>query len=114
MSERIKFFYYGLWILHPLLQIGIGAFMVRVPPERGPGARMEVRLGDATANPYLAMAAVGGHVTQEGSLSDIVSPRSDDRALACAMPRDPERALEILFRRHYSSLCVYAQRFAMD
>jgi glutamine synthetase len=33
--------------------------MVRVPPERGPGARMEVRLGDATANPYLAAAAVG-------------------------------------------------------
>lgn len=31
--------------------------MVRVPPERGPGARMEVRLGDATANPYLIMAA---------------------------------------------------------
>ena len=28
--------------------------MVRIPPERGPGARMEVRLGDATANPYLA------------------------------------------------------------
>jgi glutamine synthetase len=33
--------------------------MVRVPPERGVGARMEIRLGDATANPYLAMAAVG-------------------------------------------------------
>jgi glutamine synthetase len=33
--------------------------MVRVPPDRGPGARMEVRLGDATANPYLALAAVG-------------------------------------------------------
>ena len=32
--------------------------MVRIPPERGPGARMEVRLGDATANPYLAVAAV--------------------------------------------------------
>ena len=31
---------------------------VRVPPERGDGARMEVRLGDATANPYLIMAAV--------------------------------------------------------
>jgi glutamine synthetase len=30
--------------------------MVRVPPERGPRARMEVRLGDATANPYLALA----------------------------------------------------------
>jgi glutamine synthetase len=33
--------------------------MVRVPPERGLAARMEIRLGDATANPYLAMAAVG-------------------------------------------------------
>ena len=36
--------------------------MVRIPPERGPGARMEVRLGDATANPYLAMAGVGAAV----------------------------------------------------
>ncbi len=33
--------------------------MVRIPPERGAAARMEVRLGDATANPYLAAAAVG-------------------------------------------------------
>jgi glutamine synthetase len=30
--------------------------MLRVPPERGAGARMEVRLGDATANPYLITA----------------------------------------------------------
>src|SRR5579862_3766694 len=29
MSDRIKFFFYGLWILHPILQIGIGAFMLR-------------------------------------------------------------------------------------
>src|SRR6201998_952789 len=29
MSERIKIFYYVLWILHPILQIGIGAFMIR-------------------------------------------------------------------------------------
>jgi glutamine synthetase len=36
--------------------------MVRVPPERGAAARMEVRLGDATANPHLAMAAVGAAV----------------------------------------------------
>jgi glutamine synthetase len=34
--------------------------MVRIPPERGEGARMEVRLGDATASPYLIMAAVVG------------------------------------------------------
>jgi glutamine synthetase len=32
--------------------------MVRIPPERGSAARMEVRLGDATANPYLAIAGV--------------------------------------------------------
>jgi glutamine synthetase len=36
--------------------------MVRIPPERGGAARMEVRLGDATANPYLAMAAIGAAV----------------------------------------------------
>jgi glutamine synthetase len=36
--------------------------MVRIPPERGAGARMEVRLGDATANPHLVMAAIGAAV----------------------------------------------------
>lgn len=30
--------------------------MLRVPPERGAGARLELRLGDASANPYLAVA----------------------------------------------------------
>ncbi|MFI0239864.1 glutamine synthetase family protein [Streptomyces sp. NPDC016845] len=30
--------------------------MVRVPPERGAGARLELRLGDASANPYLLVA----------------------------------------------------------
>ncbi|MEI5098160.1 glutamine synthetase family protein [Streptomyces sp. PmtG] len=30
--------------------------MLRVPPERGVGTRLELRLGDATANPYLAVA----------------------------------------------------------
>jgi glutamine synthetase len=32
--------------------------MVRVPPERGTAARLEVRLGDASANPYLAIAGI--------------------------------------------------------
>jgi glutamine synthetase len=31
---------------------------LRVPPERGKAARMEVRLGDASANPYLAIASL--------------------------------------------------------
>lgn len=32
--------------------------MVRIPPERGRAARMELRLGDASANSYLAVAAL--------------------------------------------------------
>lgn len=31
---------------------------VRVPPERGAAARIEIRVGDGAANPYLAIAAV--------------------------------------------------------
>ncbi|MGW0819222.1 glutamine synthetase family protein [Streptomyces viridiviolaceus] len=30
--------------------------MVRIPPERGSGSRLELRLGDASANPYLLIA----------------------------------------------------------
>ncbi|MEV6306331.1 glutamine synthetase family protein [Actinoplanes sp. NPDC051861] len=32
--------------------------MVRIPPERGGATRLELRLGDATANPYLAIAGL--------------------------------------------------------
>ncbi|MEU8248092.1 glutamine synthetase family protein [Nonomuraea sp. NPDC048916] len=32
--------------------------MLRVPPERGAGSRMELRLGDATANPYIGIAGL--------------------------------------------------------
>ncbi len=32
--------------------------MVRVPPERGAGTRLEIRLGDGAANPYLITAAI--------------------------------------------------------
>jgi glutamine synthetase len=32
--------------------------MVRIPPERGAASRLEVRLGDASANPYLAIASL--------------------------------------------------------
>jgi glutamine synthetase len=34
--------------------------MVRIPPERGRASRMELRLGDASANPYLAVAGFLG------------------------------------------------------
>ncbi len=29
MSERIKILYYALWLMHPILQVGIAAFMIR-------------------------------------------------------------------------------------
>jgi glutamine synthetase len=32
--------------------------MIRIPPERGRAARLELRLGDASANPYLGIAAL--------------------------------------------------------
>ncbi|MGE2716227.1 glutamine synthetase family protein [Mycolicibacterium litorale] len=32
--------------------------MVRIPPERGRASRLELRLGDASANPYLGIAAL--------------------------------------------------------
>ena len=32
--------------------------MVRVPPERGQGTRLEVRVGDGAANPYLVIASI--------------------------------------------------------
>ena len=29
MSDKVRYLYYGLWIMHPLLQMGIAAFMLR-------------------------------------------------------------------------------------
>jgi glutamine synthetase len=60
--------------------------MVRVPPERGPGARMEIRLGDATANPYLAMAALGAAVCL--GIADKIEPGDKLEGYGY----DPERA----------------------
>jgi glutamine synthetase len=34
--------------------------MVRIPPERGSGTRLEVRVGDGAANPYLMIAGILG------------------------------------------------------
>jgi hypothetical protein len=32
--------------------------MVRIPPERSSGARLELRVGHASANPYLLIAGI--------------------------------------------------------
>jgi glutamine synthetase len=42
---------------------------IRIPPERGEGTRVELRVGDGAANPYLAIAAAlaaGEHGIREG------------------------------------------------
>lgn len=45
------------------------ASFIRIPPERGGATRIEIRVGDGAANPYLAIAAVlaaGAHGIREG------------------------------------------------
>ncbi len=74
--------------------------MVRVPPERGPGARMEIRLGDATANPYLALAAVGAAVylgvTDKIEPADKLEGYGYDPARAQILPMRLADALDAL------------------
>jgi glutamine synthetase len=70
--------------------------LVRVPQERGAGTRMEIRLGDGTANPYLAygaaLAAGLDGIERELELPESVEgpplPLSFDEALA-ALKADP-------------------------
>ncbi|HET9656760.1 MAG TPA: glutamine synthetase family protein [Kineosporiaceae bacterium] len=76
--------------------------MVRIPPERGQASRMEVRLGDATANPYLAMAAVGAAVYL--GVRDLAEPPAPlegygyDPACAPLLPQSLGDALAALER----------------
>lgn len=74
--------------------------MVRVPPERGAAARLEVRLGDASANPYLGVAALLAAVYL--GIRDRVEPPSPlegygyDTSKAAMLPPDLSTALDAL------------------
>jgi glutamine synthetase len=74
--------------------------MVRIPPERGPGARLELRLGDASANPYLliagatAAALLGIEAGQEPPAP--LQGYGYDSARAAVLPGDLSRALDAL------------------
>lgn len=74
--------------------------MVRIPPERGSGSRMEIRLGDATANPYLAMAAVGAAIklgiTNELELGPGLEGYGYDPTAAPMLPRSLTESLNAL------------------
>ncbi|MFD6289019.1 glutamine synthetase family protein [Streptomyces sp. NPDC060205] len=74
--------------------------MVRVPPERGAGARLELRLGDAAANPYLLVAAASAAVLL--GVRDAVEPAAPlkgygyDSASAPLLPASLPAALDAL------------------
>jgi glutamine synthetase len=74
--------------------------MVRIPPERGAASRMEVRLGDATANPYLMIAAIGAAIYL--GIRDKVEPQAPlegygyDPESAPMLPQSLPEALDAL------------------
>jgi glutamine synthetase len=76
---------------------------IRVPPERGGATRLEVRVGDGAANPYLAIAAVlaAGH---DGLARELEPPepvtgdayRADLEHAGARLPGALEEALDAL------------------
>jgi glutamine synthetase len=79
------------------------ATFIRIPPERGGATRIEIRVADGAANPYLAIAAVlaaGAHGVRQG-----LSPprpvkgdayRADRELIGPALPASLDAALEAL------------------
>jgi glutamine synthetase len=74
--------------------------MIRIPPERGHAARMEVRLGDASANPYLATAAVLAAallgITSKESPPPALEGYGYDASRSPKLPADLSSALDAL------------------
>jgi glutamine synthetase len=74
--------------------------MVRIPPERGRASRLELRLGDATANPYLAVAGLLGAAylgIRDGlSVADPLEGYGYDPTKADKLPGDLGSALDAL------------------
>ncbi|MEU1407447.1 glutamine synthetase family protein [Streptomyces sp. NPDC005728] len=78
--------------------------MVRIPPERGSASRLEIRLGDATANPYLAIAGLVAAVHL--GISDAAEPPAPmsgygyDATSAPKLPTHLGEALDALEADH--------------
>src|SRR3954452_7136789 len=74
--------------------------MIRIPPERGRAARLELRLGDASANPYLGIAALLA-AARIGITEDMKPPAplegyGYDPSKARILPRRLSEALDAL------------------
>ncbi len=65
---------------------------IRIPPERGEATRVEIRVGDATANPYLAIAAV--LAAGEHGIREAMTPVPE--GIGAALPKSLEAALDSL------------------
>jgi glutamine synthetase len=81
------------------------ATFIRIPPERGSASRIEIRVGDGAANPYLAIAAVliaGAHGIRE----QLAPPppvhgdayRADPELIGEALPLTLDQAIDALER----------------
>ena len=76
---------------------------VRIPPERGGSTRIELRVGDGSANPYLATAAVL-HAGADGVRRRLEAPtpltgdayHADPTRIGAALPAELGQALEAL------------------
>ena len=79
------------------------ASFIRIPPERGGATRIEIRVGDGTANPYLATAAVllagaegiREHLTPPPPVSGDAY-RADPDVIGAPLPSSLEAALAAL------------------
>ncbi len=78
---------------------------IRIPPERGGATRIEIRVADGAANPYLAIAAVlaaGAHGVREGLTPpppvDGDAYRADRELIGPPLPASLDAALEALER----------------
>ncbi len=76
---------------------------IRIPPERGAATRIEIRVADGAANPYLAIAAVlaaGAHGLREGLRPPPPlhgdAYRADRAVIGPALPGSLDAALEAL------------------
>ncbi|MDE3131066.1 MAG: glutamine synthetase [Acidobacteriota bacterium] len=79
------------------------ATYIRIPPERGAATRIELRVGDGSANPYLAIAAVL-HAGADGMRRELEPPapltgdayRADPQRIGAELPTGFPQALEAL------------------